>query len=614
MGRDRVRARPFLISGDPETQAIDRVEKSMQRSRQQSVLLAVCALAVILLLGLLAWISTSGRDGPSPTVVTSAPGPRAAGAPSDLTAPPVTDTPARAEIEGAPAEKPRPHAETAAQPAKTGSVTLVALFTRPDNADLELAAGVIELRDARGTVRRVDVQQQRSARITELAPDRYIVRVIAPDMEHRQQFLDLTREADASATDRGELVFEKRLILWPQTWIAVIVECTDGRPLAALAEDLGYAPMRLFVDAFQVHTQLNAPGAPSPEPAPDLSTEMSTGLSQLAHFRPPSEYKSWELTKSCVGSLELLHAPPLWVELYLFGKSVGWESLQVGAHEVVFRIDRGALDERFASVKARIVDPKDHAPVAQAHVTLRADTSAHRREDLTDRPSGNDGRIELARIVPGRYEFQVSRGWSQHQQMIELAPGEKRDLGDIALADVGGFDVLVVDDAGKPANAWVEIGPYEKGAQSTEIYPQMMRHSAGADGRARLPMPSDVAIVRAAVAAGRSNGPDYTQEVRGVRSANVLLDPRSPPQGAMRLTLKEPVKVLLKTKHLGGARIEVLDELDVVVAKSVKDTDKKLEAELVPGRYTARTVAADGTVGLVVPFVADGKQGDIAVD
>jgi hypothetical protein len=219
----------------------------------------------------------------------------------------------------------------------------------------------------------------------------------------------------------------------------------------------------------------------------------------------------------------------------------------------------------------------------------------------------------LERIVPGRYELAVARGDSQHQQMIELGISERRDLGDIELGEAKPFEVLVVDDEGNPRPAtFVEIGPYKKGERSSELYPQMMRHHSGEGGRAKLPMPTDAAIVRAAVEIGRSH--QASQEVRGMRSANVLLDPRSPPSQPIRLMLLQPVSVKLSTKHKDNVRLEVLDELDVVVARSVKDTDRKLEAELVPGRYRARTIAADGTTGLDVPFTADGKQGEITLD
>src|SRR5439155_22467964 len=134
----------------------------------------------------------------------------------------------------------------------------------------------------------------------------------------------------------------------------------------------------------------------------------------------------------------------------------------------------------------RVVDEGSRAPVAQALVTLRADNSAHRRAGLTDVPTHGDGQVELVHVVPGRYELTVARGESQHQEMIELHPKERRDLGDIALGMAAGLDVLVVDERGNPAQAWLEIGAYGKDARNGDLYPQMLHHATEARDGARL--------------------------------------------------------------------------------------------------------------------------------
>ncbi len=590
----------------------------MAASRQQSILLAVAALAIVLLLALFAWISSSGRDRSAPVVHAPEAETSSPSATPDAVAPLDSETSAheRSAVPKPAAPKvANAHGAPSAAPAASSTVTLVATFARPDKTALEIASGAVELRDAQGALRRAEVHRQRSVQINGLVPGIYVAHVIAAELDHRQQFIDLSHPEQATSNDHGEPVIETKLVLWPSQWIAVIVETTDSRPFSALATDLGYEPMKLFVGAFQVHTQLGAPRDVIAQSSADAS-EAQRGESALARFRPPPDYKSWELTKSCVGSLELVHAPPMWVELELFGKPVGWESLQPGAREIVFRIDRAALDERFARVTARIVDPKDHAPIEKAFVTLRADNSSHRRKDQTNVPSKTDGRVVLEHIVPGRYEFAVARGDSQHQEMIQLGIGEHRDLGDIELGESKGIDVIVVDEDGKPpvGPAAIEIGPFKKETTSSEIYPQMMRHHSGQGGVAHVPMPSEPAIIRAAVELGRSHGPSSSQEVHGVRSANALIDPRSPPSGPIRLTMMKPVNVRIVTRRTELARIEILDELDVIVARSVRDTEKILDADLVPGRYRARTVTPAGVAGLAVPFVADRKQSEIQID
>jgi hypothetical protein len=197
--------------------------------------------------------------------------------------------------------------------------------------------------------------------------------------------------------------------------------------------------------------------------------------------------------------------------------------------------------------------------------------------------------------------------------MLDFAPGEARDLGDVAMAAGIGFDVLVLDTDGSPAGAYVEIGPYREGARSMECYPQMLRHSADSSGRARLPLPSGLAVVRAAVDVGRSNGEDSIQEVRGKRSHNLLIDPSSMPALPVRLELLDPIDVDLTTSRPAGARIEVLDEQGLIVARSRGTADRRVRVELVPGRYRACAVAADGSRGVEIAFLAE-TDTTIAVD
>jgi hypothetical protein len=623
----------------------------MRVAPQRSILLAITALAVLLSLGLLVWISASIRERPVIDAARSAPA--VASAPTEfpdaVTTPELeTERPARTEIaKSAPQPAAGPKASAAPADAPNDGVTLVARFVRPDFKALEVAHGTLELFDAQGAVRRVSVEHKSFARFTGLAPESYVARVTAQELEHREETIDLGRANNAKKGHEGEIVVEQRIVLWPAEWAAVIVETTDGRPFSALATDLGYTPMHLFVGAFHAHVQLEPPdtkskrvagavslpgapirvqpdGVPSFVNAPTTQSPFNAGADpalpdappsdkDLARFHPPPEYKSWELTKSCVGSLELVHPAPMWVGLDLFGQPLGWEMLAPGAHEVVFHIDRAALEDRFARLIVRVIDAQSRAPVADARVTLRADNSSHRRPDLTNVASGADGRVELVNVVPGRYELSVARGDAQFQRMIHLERAERRNLGDVALGESGALEVEVVDDRGEPATAFVEIGPYEKGARSVDLYPRMMRHQASG-GHAKVPMPSERAILRAAVEVGRGNGPTDAQEVHGVRSANVLLDPRSLPDSPLRLVLQKPVKVRVTTSRRNAARIEVLDELDLVVARSIEGRPRELDVELVPGRYRARTVAPDGTASFEVPFTADGTQPEIAID
>ncbi len=543
----------------------------------------------------------------------AAPGLRA-GADSATRQPPVT-APALQELEEA-ARRPEieggstasPAAKSAATPEATpatGAITLIATFVRPDHSKLEVERAHVDLIDAAGKVRGADAQHASRIEIPGVAAGTYVLRADAPGYVHREQTIDATHQDERGNRDPNGAFSQARVVLWPEDWAAVLVQTNDGRPFSALAEEFGLEPAKLFAGAFRVRTRLDAPARGETPDANDAS---------LAKFHPPPDAKAWEVTKGCVGSLHLQRPPPMWVGLDLFGANLGWELLSPGDREVLFRLDLSALEACFARLSLRVVDATSRSPVTQALVTLRADDSARRRKDQANVPTGENGRVELARIVPGGYELEIFRGESEHQEMIELRPGERRDLGDVPLGNAAGFDVLVVDPSGNPATAWVEIGPYRKGARNGDIYPQMLRHESDGQGRCRLPMPADPAILRAAVVDWRSNGPHAAQEVEGVRSANVFLDPRAVPPAPIRLRMANPSRVKLTTSRPEGTRFEVLDELDVVVARSVGPDEKKLEIELVPGRYRVRGIGRDGLPGPDVPFSVDRDPATIALD
>lgn len=506
-----------------------------------------------------------------------------------------------------------PEAELQAVRATSGApgIVLLVRFLSPNGMRLELDQGRAWLRDAQGEERSTPFAKCQEIRFEGLAPDEaHTLRIEAPGFEHRAQRIDLSFKGRIVREKKsGESVFSENSTLWPSDWVAIVVETTDGRPFAALADELGIHPARLFAGAFQARARLQPP---------DGRAAAADDSASLARFFPPPGYQSWELPGSCVGSLELLRPPPLWIELRLFDVPTSCELLLPGSTELVFRIDRTLLEGRLAHVRLRVVDAANGAPVEGALATLNADTSVHRRKDQGNVRSDRNGRVAFVLVVPGRYELRVLRGESQHQQMIDLGAGELRELGDIALSDAPGFDVLTVDAAGQPMSAYVEIGPFAAGRRSAELYPQMLRFRSDASGRARLPMPSQLAIVRATVEVGRSNHPASEQEVHGIRSANVLIDPSAARVRVLRLTLHEPFPVQLTWKGPDAAGIEVLDELDVVNAvvnaRTSRPEKRTLNAELVPGRYRARARHADGSFGREVPFVLVDRPLGIDVD
>ena len=471
-----------------------------------------------------------------------------------------------------------------------GGVGFVGSFVLPDRNRVRLDAGTVEFTHEDGTRREREVHDAEGVFVADLPAARYRVAVRAEGYRHREQTLDLTADENyTTARDsRGAptRVYEHRLTLWPADWIAVIVETPDGRPFPVLADELGLEPRRIFVGAFEARTRPDPPGEGAWSEVVD---------SAPARFRPAPGYQGWQLPGSCIGSLQVTEPPPFWVGLGVHGVPVGWELVQPRQTEVRFRLDAAALESRFATLTLRVVDAATERALPDARVTLRADTSAHRRADLHDVVPDSEGRVTIGRIVPGLYELSVVHGEAIHQDRPRLVPGKTLDLGTVAIGAGRGFTVQAVREDGSTVEAWVEIGPYRQGENVHDLYPPMLSRHTDHDGACPLPTPTAASIVRATVM-GRRSYPT------GERSENTLVEPEALPTGALRLVVHDPCDVQFETKSPHAVRIEVLDELELVIESLPLSADETPGAGLIPGTYRARTVDAAGGVLAEVPF------------
>jgi hypothetical protein len=474
---------------------------------------------------------------------------------------------------------------------------LVAHFVAPDASSLVVPSATVDLVDADGNLHRtVAARGASSVEIGGLNARPYTVDVRAPGFLHRTQVFEIRaqgplpsgRVGPGSTLGAGN----ERIVLWPEGWIPVVVRTPDGRPFRKLALDLGIEPKQLFVGAFGVLTRQTPPDSGASEDGPPPAT-----------FVLPPGYPSWELPDGAIGSLRLRRPPPFWAGLEVLGKPHGWRFVQSGDADVAFELGLDAFDERCASLRLRVIDALAKVPLPDAKLTLRADTSAHRRDDQDEVGPDGDGVVEFQRILPGRYELTVEVGEAQHQQRLVLEAGETRDLGDVALAQGPGIEVLVLDPEGQPVAAWIEIAPYQRGKRVDALYPPMLHRRSGTDGRYLLARQAVHSIVRARVEGSTSMG----QPSRGTRTENVPVDPEALPRSPLVLRLREPVTVSFEVA--APHRVEVADELGVVVVW-VSSTDPRASRrvhlpprgqrstsqeawrretrELLPGRYTAR--------------------------
>jgi hypothetical protein len=144
--------------------------------------------------------------------------------------------------------------------------------------------------------------------------------------------------------------------------------------------------------------------------------------SDLARFRT-----CWEVQRDCaecLGVLELLEEPPLFVSLVLGTAIVATREIDAVPNELVFALSAEDLSSRLASLRLRLLSPDGKTAVNSGMAMLHAETLQSRKLDA-------DGRVEFAGMLPGGYELTLSSSGSMQQRQIVLEPGQVLDLGDV---------------------------------------------------------------------------------------------------------------------------------------------------------------------------------------
>ena len=396
---------------------------------------------------------------------------------------------------------------------------------------------------------------------------------------HRPELLDLT----ITPVDQEQIYHD--VILWPASWIAIVIRTHDGLPFRALADDLEFEAKELFVDAFRVAAAYEAfpAGAPFPPSA-----------NELARFRPPPGYQNVELPGAVAGSLELAAAPPLCVGLWVHGLYHDDQLLQATDTEIVFEIDMDVIDAGLARVSAQLVDRDSGAAVLNARCTLKADTSAHRRGDLSEVLPNDTGRLVFERVIPGKHELTILREGHIVQRRLTLSPGEDLDLGEIPIGSGPGLPIRVVDATGQAVQAWIEIAPLEPGSYVGELYPPNLHRRTDRNGHFVLPVPDCVSVVRARL--NMMPGPHRGNPEPATR--NMLVDPDHLPAELVliageRITLRiEPL-----TTWIDGHRVSFEDEHGLVINYSWRGSGGEFSTSLVPGPYVVRRWEGEHELG-----------------
>ncbi len=507
-------------------------------------------------------------------------------------APPAPES-ARLEIPVAPlapeARAPEPIAKAdKSEPPVPSVLGLVGEFQRPDRSQVRVDAARLLLSGAGREPRQVSLRNAETFLVEDLEPGPLRLEARVEGYTHVPIEFDVSVAGALSAHDRGELgpgpehLVRRYVVLWPEGWLSVGVLDPEGRPIAALAEDLGYLRAELFSEAFRAVVRLDAPA----------SDDVPWNSPSAGSFETVREHQLEHLSPACIGFVRSELRPPYWVGLSYLGHALGWQPVGPGDVEVLFVLDPEAVRGQFARLTLRVVEKGSGRPLPEAEVWLMAEVSPLRRGDgQQDVHPDADGRLVFEDVVPGEYDLVARTSSGSFAQRLVVVPGE-RDLGTIELAARGGIEVLVLDADNRPARARLETGPYEPGRLADELFTPRGEQT-GSDGRATLPIPSHPTLLRARrwmILGGKLVG--------GAPATSVLLDPANLPQDTLVLHLVEDRQITFEPgpETLGADHLDLLDALGVVLQRMNPRDPNEMAPNLVPGDYVLRAYDGEGGV------------------
>jgi hypothetical protein len=366
----------------------------------------------------------------------------------------------------------------------------------------------------------------------------------------------------------------------PARWLLTVKAVTpDGLPWREVAGK--QAPMAL-------HRGLSALAFDAPLPGDLPLSNLSEVEGGLGRFRTGNDplTRGAAMPKDVLGVLTLPPDQPVHVALILRQTVLAQQPVAASQPEVTFTLPADALLAKLARVRLRVVDANG-APVAKAHVACNdAQTGGG------GKPSGDDGRVELEHLVPGRLDLEIwAKDLSAPPVEIDVLPGADLDLGDVVLVPPVNVELQFDNLGGKGSVRCTMLDSIRPGWRANELY-----FSVENGGSRTHPFyPARYGLV--------ATGPS------GV--ALQVLDLRIPPPGPVRFDMRRGAELTIEYAFgVSTSIVEVTSAEGLRVRRREVGAAGSETVELPPGSYSVRVTDPSGastrrdfvlpTAGLVV--------------
>ncbi len=376
-----------------------------------------------------------------------------------------------------------------------------------------------------------------------------------------------------------------RFKLWPVGWIVVRVRSEGGGGIDELAQRLGLETADVFEGGFRVWRSDEPPAdALAPPLTPPQRAEQGVELASPhyeRHRRDPREVA--RVRRAARGST--------WIGLAFHGRFLGWGQVLPSDGAVEFELALEDITAQFGSLALCVVDESSGASLSQLQVRLMAETSGLRRADIDKPKPDARGCVDVKPLVPDAYDLVVEApGYAAHHQRIAVAPGQRVDLGAIALRLAPPLEITVVDATGAPLRAVIQVGAWREGEWIDDCVTPNATTTDDA-GRTRIPTPG----VKSVVCARRfSMGADGRPTVQTQPAAVAVFDPKAPVD-SLRLVipLAHTVTLEFADELESAATLRVIDASGIAVARTSR-WSRTPTLELPEGEFQARVLDAFG--------------------
>jgi len=255
------------------------------------------------------------------------------------------------------------------------------------------------------------------------------------------------------------------------------------------------------------------------------------------------------------------------------------------------------IDMNPASVSGRVISEADDQPIASASIALEPLETDAPRWLRPAGSSGNDGRLLIENIPPGRYQIRITKeGFASHLSEQTLTEGATATI-QARLVPSAGVALRILDARnGQPVSAWVGA----RGSDGRIVFSEFPR--ARPDGTVSIPLASGSYRLNI-IAQGLA--PQYLT-VTSPGSHDVTLRAG----GALELTLSDPT-VRIRVRTTDGADYNFIPgdaghPLPIFSGMRIPD--------LAPGSYLLQKFDPSGNAGRSIPFeIREGQTTKLSI-